>query len=107
MRENNKMKEQSFGRIINFGSATHILPNGAPYLASKAAVHSLTTSIASELITNITCNAILPGVINTPKNRMHMPDADFSGWVSCDSIAKTIDEIIDSDINGKLFRLID
>ena len=101
------MKDQNYGRIINFGSATSILPTAAPYLVGKSAVHALTTSIASELYSNITCNAILPGVINTPKNKINMPDVDQSGWVSCDSIVKAINTIIGSNTNGELLRLID
>jgi len=38
----------------------------------------------------ITVNAILPGTIDTPRNRADMPDADFSRWVAPQAIADVI-----------------
>ncbi len=45
-----KMKAVGWGRIINMGSQTAIrgMPLAGPYCASKAAVHSLTQTIALE-----------------------------------------------------------
>ena len=88
------MKNSGWGRIINIGSqaATHGMPLAGPYCASKAAVHSLTQIIALENCTGITCNAIVPGIIDTPTNRNNMPDADHSSWVTLDSLAKNIEK---------------
>ena len=35
-------------------------------------------------------NAILPGTIDTPRNRTDMPNADFSRWVPPAAIAEVI-----------------
>ena len=87
------MLERGRGRIINIGAgaaARAALGMGA-YTASKAGVQRLTEALAEEVKDrNITVNAILPGIIDTPRNRLDMPDADFSRWVSPDAIAKVL-----------------
>jgi 3-oxoacyl-[acyl-carrier protein] reductase len=97
-------KSEGAGRLINFGSAAALdsLATAGPYIVSKAAVHALTRTIASELEGDITCNAILPGTIDTPANRLAMPDADFSKWVTPQQIAMSIESIISGNENGKL-----
>jgi NAD(P)-dependent dehydrogenase (short-subunit alcohol dehydrogenase family) len=61
------------------------------YTASKAGVQKLSESLADELKdSGITVNAILPGTIDTPRNRADMPDADFSRWVSPEAIADVV-----------------
>lgn len=83
----------SGGAIVNMGAASAIQPDlgMAPYAASKAGVHALTQSLAEEVRPrNIRVNAILPTIIDTPTNRMDMPDADQSGWVRPESIARIL-----------------
>jgi NAD(P)-dependent dehydrogenase (short-subunit alcohol dehydrogenase family) len=61
------------------------------YTASKAGVQRLTESLGEELKDRgITVNAVLPGTIDTPRNRADMPDADFSRWVAPEAIAEVI-----------------
>jgi len=61
------------------------------YAASKSGVHRLTESLAAELAgKDITINAILPSLIDTPTNRADMPDADFSSWVQPAAIADVL-----------------
>jgi NAD(P)-dependent dehydrogenase (short-subunit alcohol dehydrogenase family) len=61
------------------------------YAASKAGVHRLTEALAAELAgSNITVNAVLPGIIDTPTNRADMPDADTNQWVQPSAIADVI-----------------
>ena len=86
------------------GSQTAIkgMPLAGPYVASKVAVHSLTTTIYLENTRNVTCNAIVPGIIDTPANRQNMPAADPAGWVSLEAIANKIEELICSNQNGEL-----
>jgi NAD(P)-dependent dehydrogenase (short-subunit alcohol dehydrogenase family) len=87
------MLERGAGRIINIGAGAAVkagLGMGA-YAASKSGVQRLTEALAEELKDrNITVNAILPGIIDTPRNRLDMPQADFTRWVSPDAIAKVI-----------------
>ena len=48
------------------------MPLAGPYCTSKIAVHTLTKIIALENEGNITCNALVPGIIDTPSNRRQM-----------------------------------
>ena len=64
------MRAQGGGTIVNIGSmsgiASNIPQNQAAYNASKAAVHMMTKSLASELaLDNIRVNALAPGYIQT------------------------------------------
>ena len=62
-----------------------------PYCASKAAVITLTETMAAEhKHNNINVNCILPGTIDTPQNREDMPSADFSKWVPPAALADVI-----------------
>ena len=62
-----------------------------PYCASKAAVKTLTESLAAEnKFDNINVNCILPGTIDTPQNRDAMPDANFSNWVPPEALADVV-----------------
>ncbi len=85
--------ERSAGRIINIGAgaAARATAGMGAYAASKAGVQRLTESLADELKDRgITVNAILPSIIDTPRNRADMPDADFSRWVAPEAIAEVI-----------------
>jgi NAD(P)-dependent dehydrogenase (short-subunit alcohol dehydrogenase family) len=87
------MLRQGGGRIINV-SARAALEGKArmgPYCASKAAVLTLTESLAAEhKLAGINVNCILPGTIDTPQNRAAMPDADFSRWVPPPALADVV-----------------
>jgi 3-oxoacyl-[acyl-carrier protein] reductase len=102
-----KMKLDGWGRIINMGSqsATRGMPLAGAYCTSKAAVHTLTRIIALENGGNVTCNAILPGIIDTPANRKQMPGADHSNWIAPKQIAVQIEGLLLSDENGALIHL--
>jgi NAD(P)-dependent dehydrogenase (short-subunit alcohol dehydrogenase family) len=61
------------------------------YAASKAGVAQLTEALAEELKERgITVNAILPSTLDTPKNRLDMPKADFTRWVAPAEAAEVI-----------------
>lgn len=87
------MLERRHGRIISIaaraalkGTARH----GA-YNASKMVVIRLTETMAAEVRNQgITANCVLPGTIDTPANRAETPDADFTRWVSPESMAQVI-----------------
>jgi NAD(P)-dependent dehydrogenase (short-subunit alcohol dehydrogenase family) len=81
------------GRIINVGAYAALRAGAGmgAYAASKSGVHRLTESLAAELKDQrITVNAVLPSVIDTPANRKDMPKADFSKWVTPESLANVI-----------------
>jgi NAD(P)-dependent dehydrogenase (short-subunit alcohol dehydrogenase family) len=85
--------ERGRGRIINVGAgaAAHAGAGMGAYAASKSGVQRLTEALAAELRDQgITVNAVLPGTIDTPRNRADMPDADFSRWVAPEAIADVI-----------------
>ena len=85
--------ESGRGRIINIGAGAAAKGRAGmgAYTASKAGVQRLTESLADELKDRgVTVNAILPGTIDTPRNRADMPNADFSRWVPPAAIAEVI-----------------
>ena len=60
-------------------------------LTAKAAVAALTQAIAQETAEEeIWVNAVAPSVLDTPANRLAMPDADFGGWVQPSAAAEVI-----------------
>jgi 3-oxoacyl-[acyl-carrier protein] reductase len=63
------MLQRRKGAIVNMASVTGKLPwAGLPaYSAAKAAVISLTRSLAMELAPHVRVNAIAPGLIETPR----------------------------------------
>lgn len=87
------LKRSEDGRIVNVG-ANAALKSAAgmgAYAASKAAVHRLTESLAEELkTTSVTVNAVLPSILDTPQNRVDMPEADPSKWVRPADLARVM-----------------
>lgn len=81
------------GAIVNVGADAAIKADAGmgPYAASKAGIHKLTESLASELKgKRVRVNAVLPSILDTPANRADMPDADFTKWVKPQSLAEVI-----------------
>lgn len=73
------MIEKRYGRIINIGSLSSVLGlfEVAAYGASKAAVASLTKTLAIEWATSGVCvNAIIPGVLRTDMNAALLDGTD-------------------------------
>jgi 3-hydroxybutyrate dehydrogenase len=63
------MKRRGFGRIINLGSiySTRAVAERIDYVTTKTAIVGMTRAIAIETAaTDITCNALCPGVLPTP-----------------------------------------
>ncbi len=95
-----QMLRQGKGRIVNVAARAALEGKArmGPYCASKAAVITLTETLAAEHETlaaehrdhGINVNCILPGTIDTPQNRASMPDADFSRWVSPTALADVV-----------------
>lgn len=81
------------GRIVNVAARPALEPCGGmiAYSVSKAAVASLTQSLAIEVAPDgILVNAIAPSIIDTPANREAMPDADYDKWPKPAELAKTM-----------------
>ena len=80
-------------RIINIGAgaSTKAAAGMGGYAASKSAISRLTESLADELKSHdITVNALLPSIIDTPANRADMPGADTSDWVAPAALADIV-----------------
>ena len=79
--------------IVAVGAAS-AQPAGAgmaPYAAAKAGVARLCEALAKELAPRrIRVNCVLPSIIDTPRNRTDMPEADFTAWTSPAAIADAI-----------------
>ena len=83
----------SQGAIVNVASAPAKKAGAGmgAYAASKAGVLRLTESLAEEeKNAGVRVNAVLPTIIDTPRNRADMPKADFTRWVKPEEIAKAI-----------------
>jgi NAD(P)-dependent dehydrogenase (short-subunit alcohol dehydrogenase family) len=82
------------GRIVNVAAKAAVAPVGgmAAYSMSKAAVVSLTQSLAEEVAgEGIWVNAVLPSIMDTPANRAGFPaGTDFSKWPSVAEVAETV-----------------
>jgi NAD(P)-dependent dehydrogenase (short-subunit alcohol dehydrogenase family) len=88
------------GAIVNVGSAPAKKAGAGmgAYAASKAGVLRLTESLAEEeKKAGVRVNAVLPTIIDTPRNRADMPKADFSRWVKPEEIAKAILFLLSDD----------
>lgn len=83
----------SGGAIVTVGAAS-AQPAGAgmtPYAAAKSAVARLSKALAEELRPRgIRVNSVLPAIIDTPRNRADMPEADPAKWTSPAAIADAI-----------------
>lgn len=97
------------GRIVNVGAA--LGGQGAPFVgaasAAKSAVARLTETLAGELAeSGVTANIVLPTIIDSPRNRQMMPDADPAQWVTYDDVAKAILSLASPDAGGKTGQAI-
>lgn len=91
------MAKAEYGRIVSVGSqsAMAAAPGAAHYNAAKAAVANLMATVSHELQSqNIRANTVLPSTIDTPANRLAMPDADTSAWVPPSRIADVISGLL-------------
>jgi NAD(P)-dependent dehydrogenase (short-subunit alcohol dehydrogenase family) len=88
-----KLIAQGKGAIVNVGAlgALKGQANMGAYCASKSVVMKLTESLSEELKhKGINVNAVLPSIIDTPRNRADMPGADFGKWVAPADLASVI-----------------
>jgi NAD(P)-dependent dehydrogenase (short-subunit alcohol dehydrogenase family) len=105
------MKRQGFGRIVLMSSRSTIKPGkgeGA-YTATKAGLNALTLAVADEVKElDITINALQPVIIDTPANRLEMPDAPHERWVKREELAEIMGTLLGpkgAAINGALIAV--
>ncbi|HLI66242.1 MAG TPA: SDR family NAD(P)-dependent oxidoreductase [Caulobacteraceae bacterium] len=72
------------GSIVNVGAAGALKAAAGmgAYAASKSGVHRLTEALAEEQKGKVRVNAVLPSILDTPRNRADMPKADPAAWVA-------------------------
>ncbi len=84
------MTQAGRGRILMVGSRTAVEPaaGSGAYNVAKAGLIALARTIAAEVKdSGVTCNVVLPSIIDTPANRAAMPKANHAKWVKPESIA--------------------
>lgn len=84
---------QSGGAIVNVAAAatTRAAAGMGAYTAAKSGVLRLTESLADELKSRgIRVNSVSPTILDTPRNRADMPDADPGKWLQPSDLAKTM-----------------
>jgi len=87
--------ERKSGSIVVLGSRAAERPwesaGAAAYAAAKAALVALVKSVAVEVLdAGVRINAVMPSTIDTPANRASMPNAEFSRWVTPESLSGVI-----------------
>ena len=103
-----KLVAQGGGSVINVGAlgALQGLASMGAYTAAKSVVMRLTEAASEEVRRQgVNVNAVLPSLIDTPRNRADMPNADHSAWVAPESLAKVICFLASdaaADIHGAL-----
>jgi len=84
-----QMERQESGAIVNVSSIASIRWTGVPYLSystSKAAINQLTQAVALQYAAKgIRCNAVLPGLMNTP-----MMEASLAGAYGEEDIERMV-----------------
>lgn len=95
------MVQNNYGRLVFVGARAPLEANQSKGIIAYSLSKSLLFHYAEILNAeakgkNVTASVIVPGTIDTKANREAMPDADFSKWVSPESIADVM-EFICSD----------
>ncbi|HXS57754.1 MAG TPA: SDR family NAD(P)-dependent oxidoreductase [Hanamia sp.] len=90
-----QMMKQNSGRIFLIGSRQGLDFSHAKgvtaYAFSKSLIFRLAEIMNAEAKgKNVVISVIAPSTIDTPENRISMPDADFSAWVSPAQVADVI-----------------
>lgn len=81
------------GSIVNVAAKAAVdhASGAAAYAASKAASVALMDSLAADTKgTGVRVNSVLPSIIDTPANRLAMPEANFAAWPKPQDIAQVI-----------------
>lgn len=87
------MLSRGMGKIVTIGARPGLKgsANASAYGAAKSAMIRLTESMAEEYkAQGINVNCVIPGTIDTNQNREAMPQADYSRWVTPESLSNVI-----------------
>lgn len=90
-----QMMQQGSGRIFLVGSKPGLSAGLSKGMVAYGLAKSLIFRLA-ELLNdeakglNVVTSVLVPGTIDTPQNRISMPDADFENWISPEAIADVI-----------------
>jgi NAD(P)-dependent dehydrogenase (short-subunit alcohol dehydrogenase family) len=83
---------------VSARAALQPFAGAAGYITAKAAVLAFVRALDVEYRdSGVRCNAILPGVIDTPGNRSAQPDADHTRWTAPEAIARAIRFLVSED----------
>ena len=91
-------KQETGGKLFFIGAPPALHPEQAMDMVAYALSKSLLFRL-SEIINedgkekNIRSVVVVPGNIDTPRNRISMPDADFTKWVKPEEIARRIIQV--------------
>lgn len=94
------LRRAGWGRVLVVGSrAAYDTPPGqAAYNAAKAGVIALAQTMAQEVEdANITVNALVPAVIDTPATRAAMPFADYVNWPTPEDIVPVAEFLLSEE----------
>ncbi len=83
---------------VSARAALEPFAGAAAYITAKAAVVAFVRALDAEYRhAGVRCNAIAPGVIDTPANRRHQAEADHSTWTAPADIAAVVRFLVDDD----------
>ncbi|MDE0064751.1 MAG: SDR family oxidoreductase, partial [Gammaproteobacteria bacterium] len=88
-----RLVERGRGSVVNVGALGALSGQAAmgAYTAAKSVVMRLTEAAAQEVRRKgVNVNAVLPSLIDTPRNRADMPNANHANWVSPENLANVI-----------------
>lgn len=89
--------ESGGGAFVAVSARAAVRPfaGAAGYITAKAGVLAFVQALDAEYRNDgVRCNAVLPGVIDTPANRAADPDADTSRWVPPGDIAAVVEFLV-------------
>lgn len=105
------MIDRRGGNFISFScnSVTYNYPWMIPFTTSKAAVESLTKSMANEFSEfGVMFNAFALATINSEAERLRKPYGDHDNWLDLNVISKSIENFIQNEnpyLNGNVIKL--
>jgi NAD(P)-dependent dehydrogenase (short-subunit alcohol dehydrogenase family) len=94
-----QMVSRQKGHLVVIGSQAGINLTEGTYAVAYSVAKTALAKLAALLNEsgkkhNVMCSLVSPGILDTPQNRMAMPEADFSRWQKPESIAEEIFQII-------------